>query len=60
MGSGSFQGQNGLFRRFWGNSGIFGVVVGSWCKRQGLLQNLGISSDFCRISEGLKWFRNYS
>jgi hypothetical protein len=32
-GSGSFQGQNGLFRRFWGNSGIFEVVGGFLAQR---------------------------
>jgi hypothetical protein len=42
MGSESFQGQNGLFRTFWGNSGIFGVVGGFWNKRHGLLRSLGI------------------
>jgi hypothetical protein len=36
-GPGSFQGQNGLFKRFWANSEIFEVVVGFWHKRQGLL-----------------------
>jgi hypothetical protein len=46
MGSGSFQRQNDLFRRFWGNSGIFGVVGGSWHKIQGLLPILGIFQEF--------------
>jgi hypothetical protein len=36
MGSGSFQGQNGILGGFGGNSGIFGVVGGSWHKIQGL------------------------
>jgi hypothetical protein len=40
-GSGTFQGQNGLFKRFWANSEIFEVVGGFWRKRQGLLRNLG-------------------
>jgi hypothetical protein len=42
----SFQGQNGLFRRFWGNFEIFVVVGGSWRKRQGLLQSLVIFREF--------------
>jgi hypothetical protein len=41
MGFGSFQGQNYLSRRFWGNSEIFGLVGGSWHKRHGLLRNFG-------------------
>jgi hypothetical protein len=41
-GSRSFQGQNGLFKRIWGNSGFFEVVGGFCRKRQGLLQNLEI------------------
>jgi hypothetical protein len=53
MGSGSFQRQNCLFRRFWGNSGIFGVVGGSWCKRQGLLRILEIFVKFWRVYSGL-------
>jgi hypothetical protein len=42
MGLGIFQGQNSLFKRLWGNSRIFQVVGGSWRKRQGLFQILGI------------------
>jgi hypothetical protein len=46
----AFWGGNGLFRRFWSNSEILGVVGGSWRKRQGLLQILGIFRDFlCKI-----------
>jgi hypothetical protein len=45
----SLQGQNGLFRRFWGNSRIFGVVGGTWLKIQGLLQNSGIFWGFLGI-----------
>jgi hypothetical protein len=60
MGSKSFQGQNNLFRRFWGNSGIFVVVGGFWRKRQGLLQSLDFFGDFCGFLKGLEWFRIYS
>jgi hypothetical protein len=35
--SGSFQGPNSLFRRFWGSSRIFGVVGGSLAQKIGLL-----------------------
>jgi predicted amidohydrolase len=53
------RGKNSLFRRFWGNSGIFGVVGGSWRKRQGLLRSLGIFQGFFGILEGLKCFKTY-
>jgi hypothetical protein len=46
---GSLQGQNGLFRRFWGNFGIFGVVGGSLVQKTGLLQNLGFFQAFLLI-----------
>jgi hypothetical protein len=54
MGSGSFQGQNSLFMRFWGTSGIFGVVGGSWHNRQGLLLNMGIFQGFLWNFGGFK------
>jgi hypothetical protein len=53
MSFGSLQGQNGLFRRFWGNFGIFGVVGGALAEF-GIFS--GISVDFL---EGLEWFRTY-
>jgi hypothetical protein len=43
-----------------GGSGAFleGLEwLGSWHKRQGLMQNLEIFSDFSGILEGLGWFR---
>jgi hypothetical protein len=49
MGSRGFLGQNGLFRRLWGNFGIFGVFGGSWLKIQGPLRNLGIFTDFLKF-----------
>jgi hypothetical protein len=33
MSFGSFQGQSGHFRRFWGNLWNFRVAGGPWCKR---------------------------
>jgi hypothetical protein len=45
-----------FFRRFWGNSEIFGVVGGVWHKKQGLLQNLGI---FGGVWSGLEPNHNY-
>jgi hypothetical protein len=56
----AFRGKMVFSRRFKGNFGFFGVVGGSWHKRQGLLQNWGFFRDFCGILEGLNWFRTYS
>jgi hypothetical protein len=46
-----------------GNSGIFGVVGGSWRKRKGLLQNLdffrGFLWIFCSVWSGLGHICNY-
>jgi hypothetical protein len=37
----AFGGGHGLFTRFWGNYGFFGVVGRFWGKRQGLLHRMG-------------------
>jgi hypothetical protein len=50
MGSGSFQGQNGIFRRFWGN---FGIFLSGW---RVLAQNTGALAkfgDFWSVWSGL-------
>jgi hypothetical protein len=50
----SFQGQNSLFRRFWGSSRIFGVVGGSLAQKTGLLRNLGNFQEFLWNFGGFK------
>jgi hypothetical protein len=40
-GSRSFQGQNGLFKRIWGNSGFFEVVGGFLSQKTGALAKFG-------------------
>jgi hypothetical protein len=58
-GSVSFQGQNSIFRSFWGSFGIFGVVGGSFSQKTGFLRNLGIFGDFCGFFGYLEWFGTY-
>jgi hypothetical protein len=58
-GSGSFQGQNGLFKRFWQILKFLKWLEGFGTKDRGSCEIWEIFGDFCGFLEGLKWFRTY-
>jgi hypothetical protein len=57
MAFGSFEGQNGHFRRFWGISGNLWSGWRVLAQKTGSCKVWEIFGDFCGILEGLKWFR---
>jgi hypothetical protein len=56
----AFRGKTVFFKRFWGNYRIFGVVGGSWRKRNVSCEVRGFSRIFVEFWRVLEWFRTYS